>query len=438
MKPWTREDLARLFPAPRARSETDERVATHAAYLATLLDSWETLQKAGVNTPLRVAHFLTIAGHETGGLTIVREACTWKYERMCELWPNRFKAVDPIARGRYLACRGDDEALAELAYNANTLAKSLGNSEPGDGWAYRGGAWFQLTGRAAYREVGQAIGHDLEGAPQDIEDPRIALRAALWYWQRYKLGEMADRNYLLAIHRQINCGNPYTSRDPNGWPDRQRWFDRAWAIFGKGLTLPSPLDIGIGASGPEVASVQNRLRELGYPCGKADGVWGPECRRAIAAFKADWTAGTGLALEPGETVGPATREALAVAQPIRRPEREAMTVGQLRAAGSSEVAAGLNMQRLALPTLGLGLAGGATQPAAGPTAVDPTPALQGAIGWIPGAKAMLVPAIDAVQWSLHNWWWVAAIGMSVWLYAGGWMVVRARLDAARRGLNLWR
>lgn len=450
MQPWTREDLHRFAPPPVRKNPGADGIADdgpeiHAAYVETLLASWDYLVREGIDTPLRVAHFMTIVGHETGGLTIEREDCTWSQKRMIELWSPRFKATDPVFIARYMTCGRDEEKLAELAYGGwNDLGQRLGNTEPGDGWTYRGGGPFQGTGRAWYRETGQAIGVDLEGRPEQIEDPRVSLQVCIWYWKRYKLSDLADRNCLRAIQNQINRGNPYSSKDPNGWPSRQRWFDRAWAVFGQGAALPSPLEIGIGAQGPEVQAVQTRLRELGYACGTPDGIFGPECRRGVAAFKADWSAATGQQLDPAELVGPATRAALATAEPIRRPEREKMTAKDLLAAGSSEVQAGVNIQRLAPAMLGIGAIGGASQPSepmrltAEAVSVDPTPALQQTVGWVPGAKGMLIPIIESIQWAVKNWWWVALIFLGVWMYAKGFAIIRARVEAARRGLNLWR
>jgi hypothetical protein len=340
--------------------------------------------------------------------------------------------------GRYAACRGDDEKLAEMAYGGwNDLGRKLGNTEPGDGWSYRGGGPFQGTGRSWYQEVGDAIGVDLESDPDQIEDPRIAIKVCVWYWKRYRLADFADRNYLRAVQNQINRGNPFSKYDPNGWPSRQRWFDKAWGIWHRGKSLPSPLDLGIGAQGSDVKASQIRLRELGYPCGVADGIFGHDTRRAVAAFKVDWLSGGGSQLEPMEIIGPATREALAVASPIRRPEREAMTVAELKSAGSTEVAAGEQGKIAGKIMLGLGAIGGATQ--GGTDArVDPTPVLTDAVGWVPHARSVVMPVIEAGQWAVKHWWWVAAISLGVWYWAKGHQIVMARLAAARQGLNMWR
>ena len=97
--------------------------------------------------------------------------------------------------------------------------------------------------------------------------------------------------------------------------------------------------------------------------------------------------------------------------------------------------------RLAGPVSLVSALGGAsslTSPASAPVKVDPTPALQETIGWVPSAKAIVTPAIEGAQWAVQHWWWVAGIGLGVWLYAGGWLIIKARLKAARSGMNMWR
>lgn len=444
MQPWTREELHRFAPPPKSRGDGDDRPAIHASYVATLLDSWQLMQDAGINSPIRLAMFMSVVGHETGGCTIGDEYCTWSADRMCQLWPQRFAKTDPLFLARYTAARKDEEKLAELAYGGwNDLGQRLGNKEPGDGWRYRGRGMKQITGRDAYREAGDAIGIDLEADPDQLDDPRVSLKVTLWQWQSYGLGVLADRGYVRAVHNKVNRGNAHSKFDPNNWADRQRQFDKAWSIWNRGTSLPDTTELAVGAFGPPVAALQTRLRELGYPCGKVDSIFGDECRRALAAFKADWKAAGGHEIDPDDIVGDATQAALAIAKPIRRPERENMSIGDLIASGSTEAAAGRNMQRLATPVGLVSALGSAnfavdSTPTVAPQSVDPTPALQQAVGWVPAAKGIMVPVIESGMWAAKHWWWVAGIALAVWLYAGGWLVIKARLKAARQGLNLWR
>jgi putative chitinase len=64
------------------------------------------------------------------------------------------------------------------------LARSLGNTRPGDGWKYRGRGFIQLTGKANYTAASKSLFGDdrLVNNPELASDPIIAANIALWYW----------------------------------------------------------------------------------------------------------------------------------------------------------------------------------------------------------------------------------------------------------------
>jgi len=404
-----------------------ERFAPHALpeYVDTLVAGWNALCQAGINTPLRWCHFLAQVAHETGGLRIVRENTHWTPAQMKALWPSRFPlgSADP----RIVAARGDDQALANLAYSNRA---NIGNQGGNDGWDYRGGSFLQLTGRAAYAECADAIGVPLEAQPDLIERPEVGLSAALWVWGRHDNNEFADHNYGRTIGNAINRGNPWSSQDPIGYQGRRQWFDRAWAVWGDN-GQPGSEELFLGAWGPKVASVQRRLRELGYAVGSIDAVLGPATARALAGFKLDRRR-AGVDLEPEERVGPLTLAALEQADgaPVS-PERREATVATLAAAGSTEVVAGQRAQALGRVTVGTAVAAGAGDLGLLDTVKD-------ALGGLPALQTVVAPVIAAVQWGLKNALWVAVLIGGVWLYIKGKDVVLARLRAHQTGANLGR
>lgn len=410
MQPLTAEELRQL--CPKAREEE----------IAAFVGGTADLERAGINTPIRLAHFLSQICAETGGLAVTRENTSWTPTQMCALWPTRFKTtLDP----RILACRGDSEALANLAYGSR---KELGNVDADDGWAYRGGGMLQITGRAAYHEAGHAIGVDLEGSPDLIEDAVISLNVALWYWGKHNCNQFADWNYGRAVGNAINRGNPYSKFEPIGFKTRQQWLERAWAIVGEGK-LPSSDILTMGAYGPQVERAQGMLRDLGYGVGDVDKVFGPTLARAVAAFKHDHAEHE---MEPGSLIGPLTWSALEQGKPIQvSPERAQATQADLIAKGSTEAVAGSNGKAIGQVTLYAGAMGAAKETGV----LDQANGLLSQVGMF---KITAVPALEAISWALTHMWPVALILAGIWYWTKGHQIVAARLKAHQLGFNLFR
>ena len=414
MQKWTETEIERFVSGARQD------------YVSALVDGWDDIQRAGINTPLRLCEFLAQCAHETGGFTIIREDTTWTAKRMCKLWPNRFKTtLDP----RILACGRDPVKLANLAYGTR---KDLGNQGGDDGWTYRGGGFLQMTGRGGFREYGFMSGYNLEANPDLIEEPPVSLRVALAVWMKKDCNRLADRNYTRAIGNAINAGNAYRSADPNGHDERLQWFKRAWAFFGEEKLSPLP-GLALGAYGPQVEALQIQLRNLGYGVGRIDKVFGPATARAVAGFKADHKRATGEVLEEDEIVGPLTLEALSHGRPIElSPDRAAATVKQLAADGSSEIAAGQTMQGAGTALTVAGAAAGVS------TQTGAVDAIGQQLSWAPALHMTLMPVMEALRWGFQNAFWVLAIVGGVWAWTGGYKVIWARLKAHRLGFNLFR
>ena len=111
--------------------------------------------------------------HESHGLSQFCENLNYSPERLCQVWPTRFRTLAdarPYAR--------NPEALANKVYGGR-----MGNVEPGDGWRFRGRAPIQITGRDNYAFVGDLMGQDLTVMPELLEQPRFALEACILWWE---------------------------------------------------------------------------------------------------------------------------------------------------------------------------------------------------------------------------------------------------------------
>lgn len=87
------------------------------------------------------------------------------------------ETMEPIReRGSrdYIDARYDPMLGSTLARRQR--ARRMGNTEEGDGWKYRGRGYVQLTWKANYETLGEAIGEDLVGHPDLALDSDIAYR----------------------------------------------------------------------------------------------------------------------------------------------------------------------------------------------------------------------------------------------------------------------
>ena len=154
-----------------------------------------------IDSPARQAAFLAQCGHESGRFLWLRE-----------LW-------GPTA--------------TQLTYEPpSTKATALGNTQPGDGFKFRAGGLIGITGRYNFRVMGQKIGVDLEGNPDQIVQPSVAAEVSAQFWADNALSTFADAGDFLSISRAINLGNPRSAAAPNGMPDRLALWDSCRAALG--------------------------------------------------------------------------------------------------------------------------------------------------------------------------------------------------------------
>lgn len=208
--------------APNARAE----------YVAAFDVGDGLMAEHEINNPLRLSHFLAQVLHETGGLTILWESGAYSAERLIEIFGvGRHSAGITASEAEDLARNGP--AIFERVYGLGNpkKAKELGNTRAGDGWRFRGGGMMQTTGGYNYKAMGERCGVDFYNHPELIVSAAHALKPALAEWTSGGLNAFADRDDILSISRKINLGNVGSTRMPNGWADRQRWFRKVRPVI---------------------------------------------------------------------------------------------------------------------------------------------------------------------------------------------------------------
>lgn len=154
----------------------------------------------GIDTPVRLAHWLAQLLHESEALHYTRE----------------------LASGSAYEGRAD-----------------LGNTRPGDGPLYKGRGFIQITGRANYTRYRDAlrrrdpVAPDVVAAPHVVEAVPYASDSAGWFWREGNgdLNALADAGDMLAISKRINGVGP--GGLPNGWSDRNARLKLARLVTAK-------------------------------------------------------------------------------------------------------------------------------------------------------------------------------------------------------------
>lgn len=177
----------------------------------SLLNSYD------VNTKLRLAHFLTQIHHESG-LKPISENLNYSAKGLRKTFGDYFTDLEAIKYQR------KPEMIANRVY-ANRMGN--GNEASGDGWKFRGRGLLQNTGKNQYILLSKDTRIDFLNNPDLLLIEPNAMIAALWFWQKYKLNLLADKNDLDAISDLINIGHD-TERigDANGYSDRKELLQK--------------------------------------------------------------------------------------------------------------------------------------------------------------------------------------------------------------------
>ncbi len=255
-----------------------------ALLLKTAIDS-------GITGPAELANIMGNAAVETGNFSRMYEDHRYSSaERLISQVrsaPRRF-SMEEIESA--VASR-DPERIFTVMYENR---RDLGNTEPGDGFKYRGRGFFQYTGRANYTEFGEKFDVDLAGNPDLAANPEMAARLAIAYW-RDRVPEQSRLDPRLS-GEAINGAS-------NGAPDRVA-RSRDWAmtitpelveqVRSGAITLEELATISRPAQGdPTVTALQRNLNTLGITDARGDELQpdgnrgGPNSRtnEAIAAFQ---------------------------------------------------------------------------------------------------------------------------------------------------------
>lgn len=155
-------------------------------------------------TKARIAEFMAQIANETGGFRVFEENLNYSAQRLSQVWPRRFPRNPLGGQLSAAAVAHKPEQIANIVY----ARPKEGNTQPGDGWRYRGRGALQLTFRNNYRRFGQLLGIDLEGNPDLAADPATSVLIALAFFKAGNVNRYIDAGNFKAARGITNAGDP--------------------------------------------------------------------------------------------------------------------------------------------------------------------------------------------------------------------------------------
>lgn len=188
--------LGRVAPPEPVPVEVTGRMASPGAFYAGVKRVTGSLNQVQVDTINRLltsaqhwpaswlAYGLATAFHETGGKMAPNvESLNYSVKGLLGTF-GRHRISDADARrlgrkltdGRVLSLDRQRQ-IGNIIYGGKWGRDNLGNTEPDDGWIYRGRGMDHCTGRRNYARTGDAIGVDLIADPDALLDVTYAVAA---------------------------------------------------------------------------------------------------------------------------------------------------------------------------------------------------------------------------------------------------------------------
>lgn len=153
----------------------------------------DTAAKFGITNTLRLAHFLSQCGHESGGFKTVNENLNYSADGLKAIFGKYFSGNLNESYAR------QPEKIANRVY-----ASRMGNGDEksGEGWKYRGRGYIQLTGKSNYSAFDKTVDDDILGNP-DLVATKYPLASAAFFFNNNGLWAICDKGASEDVVKQV-------------------------------------------------------------------------------------------------------------------------------------------------------------------------------------------------------------------------------------------
>ena len=178
----------------------------------------DTASKFGITNVLRLAHFLSQCGHESGGFKAVNENLNYSADGLKKIFPKYFPGNISESYAR------NPEKIANKVYSSRM---GNGDESSGDGWKYKGAGYIQLTGKSNYAAFDKFVEDDILGNPSLVAT-KYPLASAAFFFQSNGLWSICDKGAddatVTAVTKRVNGGTI-------GLADRIKHFKEYYSLL---------------------------------------------------------------------------------------------------------------------------------------------------------------------------------------------------------------
>jgi len=178
----------------------------------------DTAAKFGITNVLRLAHFLSQCGHESGGFKAVNENLNYSADGLKKIFPKYFPGNISESYAR------NPEKIANKVYSSRM---GNGDESSGDGWKYKGAGYIQLTGKSNYAAFDKFVEDDILGNPSLVAT-KYPLASAAFFFQSNGLWSICDKGAddatVTAVTKRVNGGTI-------GLADRLKHFKEYYSLL---------------------------------------------------------------------------------------------------------------------------------------------------------------------------------------------------------------
>ena len=160
----------------------------------------DTAKKFNITNNLRLAHFLSQCGHESGGFKAVSENLNYSSDGLKRTFGKYFPGNLSESYAK------QPEKIASRVYGGR-----MGNGDElsKEGYKFRGRGYIQLTGKSNYTSFTKFIGEDCVSNP-DLVATKYPLASAAFFFDSNKLWSICDKGSddatVTVVTKRVNGG----------------------------------------------------------------------------------------------------------------------------------------------------------------------------------------------------------------------------------------